>query len=130
MKLFSKSGNSQTSAVWIRLARIMMLLLLLVIVLTPITQSIWIGDNFFQAGGDTEYTLLMGATFVSLGLLLSKQKASAIKDATDYVRSLLLTFLPIKQLLEASSIHPFRTELIVVASATAEDSSFNLPLLI
>jgi hypothetical protein len=66
--------------VWTRAARLVLVLLILLIAVTPVTQSIWSGDNFLQGHDDTEYTLLLGLTLVSLFLLLCKSKQGDIKE--------------------------------------------------
>jgi membrane protease YdiL (CAAX protease family) len=66
--------------VWTRAARFVLVLLILLIAITPVTQSIWSGDNFLQGHDDTEYTLLLVLTFVSLFLLLCRSKQGDIRE--------------------------------------------------
>jgi hypothetical protein len=66
--------------IWSRAARLVLVLLILLIAITPVTQSIWSGDNFLQGNDDTEYSLALGLTFVSLFLLLCRSKQGDIKE--------------------------------------------------
>ncbi len=117
--------------VWTRAARLVLVLLILLIAVTPLTQSIWSGDNFLQGHDDTEYSLLLGLTFVSLFLLLCRSKQGDIKELLCRLKG-WLAFL-----LRALSYEGRPLNLGVLRTASTynraqpgEAGNFNLPLLI
>ena len=58
---------------WLRVAQTALLLLLLVIAISPITQSIWKTDNFLH-GQDTETTVILGLTLASIAILRMQRR--------------------------------------------------------
>lgn len=116
---------------WKRATRFVLVLMILLIVITPVTQSIWSGDNFLQGHDDTEYTLLLLLMFASLVLLLSRSKQSDIREFLFRLKGWLVFLL--RALWDEGL--PFNTG-VLSTSATflctrpCEAASFNLPLLI
>ena len=53
---------------WRSVARTVLVLLLLMVGISPVTQSIWQGDNFLD-GNDTETALIVGLTLASIAVL-------------------------------------------------------------
>ena len=117
--------------VWARTARFVLLLLVVLIAVTPITQSIWIGDNFLQGQDDTEYTLLMNLTFLSLALFLGWSTFKSLTHLLSLVARLISLLL--RSLWpQSSSMNPERTWRASNCDrlCPSDSSSCNLPLLI
>jgi len=117
--------------VWTRAARFVLVLLILLIAITPVTQSIWSGDNFLQGHNDTEYTLLLVLTFVSLFLLLSRSKQGDITELLCRLKGWLVCLL--RALWDEG--RPLNLGVLHTASTYSrarpcEAGYFNLPLLI
>ena len=64
------------------------MLLLLMIAISPVTQSVWNGDNFLQ-GYDTETTLVLGLTLASMSLLRMQRSRIDIDETLKRVRDFL-----------------------------------------
>lgn len=73
---------------WQRVARTSLVLLLLMIVISPITQSIWKGDSFLR-GHDTETTLVLGLTLASISLLRVQRSRIDIDETLKRIRDFL-----------------------------------------
>lgn len=117
--------------IWARAARLVLVLLILLIAITPVTQSIWSGDNFLQGHDDTEYSLALVLTFVSLFLLLCRSKQGDIKEFLCRLKGLLVFLL--RALWDEG--RPFDLGLLHTAlthnrARPCEAGYFNLPLLI
>ena len=117
--------------VWTRAARLVLVLLILLIAITPVTQSIWSGDNFLQGHDDTEYSLVLGLTFFSLFLLLCRSKQGDIKKLLCRLKA-WLAFLLRSLWYEG---RPLNLGVLHIASTCSrarpcEAGCFNLPLLI
>ena len=117
--------------IWARAARLVLVLLILLIAITPVTQSIWSGDNFLLGRDDTEYNLALGLTFVSLFLLLCRSKQGDIKEFLCRLKGLLVFLLCALW----DEGRPLNLGLLHTASAydrarPCEGGYFNLPLLI
>jgi hypothetical protein len=117
--------------VWTRAAQLVLVLLILLIAVTPVTQSIWSGDNFLQGHDDTEYSLLLGLTIGSLFLLLCKSKQGDIKELLCRLKG-WLAFLLRALWYEC---RPLNLGVLKTASTCnrvrpSEAGYFNLPLLI
>jgi hypothetical protein len=117
--------------VWTRAARLVLVLLILLIAITPLTQSIWSGDNFLQGHDDTEYTLLLGLTFFSLFLLLSRSKQGDIKELLCRLKG-WLAFLLRALWYEGRPLNfgVLHTASTCSRARPCEAGCFNLPLLI
>jgi hypothetical protein len=116
---------------WMRAAQLVLILLILLIALTPVTQSIWSGDNFLQGHDDTEYTLLLLLTFVSLFLLLSRSRQGDIRELLCRLKGWLVCHL--RALGDEGC--PLALGVLFTASSYSrarpcEAGYFNLPLLI
>jgi hypothetical protein len=72
-------------------AQIALLLLLLMIAISPVTQSIWKTDNFLH-GQDTETTLVLGLTLASIGILRMQHSRIDLDDALKALRHLIASF--------------------------------------
>lgn len=116
---------------WKRATRFLLALMILLIVITPVTQSIWSGDNFLQGHDDTEYTLLLVLMFASLVLLLSRRKQGDIRELLFRLKSWLV-FLLRALWDEGRPLNPgvLYTSLTFQCTRPCEASYFNLPLLI
>jgi hypothetical protein len=79
------------SSAWTRAVRLVLLLLVLILAITPVTQSIWSGDSFLVGYGDTESTLSLVLTFVSLILLLVQHRRRDIAHLLSRLRGLVST---------------------------------------
>ncbi len=81
---------------WLRVAQTALLLLLLVIAISPITQSIWKTDNFLH-GQDTETTVILGLTLASIAILRMQRGRvdidNTIKALRDFISSLFGAWL-------------------------------------
>jgi hypothetical protein len=73
---------------WQRVARPLLLLMLLLIAISPITQSIWKSDNFLH-GQDTETTLAIGLTLASISLLRMQRGRLDLDEMLRRVRTFL-----------------------------------------
>jgi hypothetical protein len=74
---------------WGIAARILLFLLVVLIVVTPVTQSVWSGDNFLHGHDDTEFSLLVALGFVSLSLLLCRERKSILAEILSSLLDLL-----------------------------------------
>jgi hypothetical protein len=70
---------------WLCVARVALLLLLLMIAISPITQSIWKTDNFLH-GQDTETTLVLGLTLASIAILWMQRSRVDLDDTLKALR--------------------------------------------
>ena len=117
--------------VWTRAARLVIVLLILLITITPVTQSVWSGDNFLQGHDDTEYSLLLGLTFFSLFLLLCRSKQGDIKELLCRLKGWLAFLLRALwyegRPLDLGVLNPASTW---SRARPCEAGYFNLPLLI
>ena len=75
---------------WQRVAQIALVLLVLMIAISPITQSIWKGDNFLR-GHDTETSLVLGLTLASIGILRMLHGRIDIEKTLRRIRDFLST---------------------------------------
>jgi|ERR1700733_186928 len=117
--------------IWTSAARLVLVLLIMLIAITPVTQSIWSGDNFLQGHDDTEYSLALVLTFVSLFLLLCRSKQGDIKEFLRRLKGLLVFLL--RALWDEGC--PLNLEVLHTVSTYSrarpyEAGYFNLPLLI
>jgi hypothetical protein len=73
---------------WQRVAQIALMLLMLMLAISPITQSIWEGDNILH-GQDTETTLVLGLTLASIAILRMQRSKVAIDETLKALRDLI-----------------------------------------
>jgi hypothetical protein len=116
---------------WGLAARILLLLLVVLIVVTPVTQSIWSGDNFLHGQDDTEFSLLVALGFVSLSLLLCRERKSIVAET---LSSLLDLLAILRQSLRgqgpSAPAHRAGRANMLCRICPSEASAFQLPLLI
>jgi hypothetical protein len=116
---------------WMSAAQLVLVLSILLIALTPVTQSIWSGDNFLQGHDDTEFSLFLGFTLVSLFLLLCKSKQGDIKELLCRLKGWLVFLLRVLWDEGCSlTVGALLTASTYSRTQTCEAGSFNLPLLI
>lgn len=77
---------------WQRVAQTFLALLLLMIVISPITQSIWKGDNILR-GHDTETTIVLGLTLASITLLRVQRSRTDIDETLKRIGAFLSSIL-------------------------------------
>lgn len=77
-----------TGDAWIGSAKIVLILLVVLIAITPITQSIWTNDNFLH-GHDTETTVALALTFVSLSLLRVQNTRDNLEELLKRIKGFL-----------------------------------------
>lgn len=73
---------------WQRVARTSLVLLLLILVISPVTQNVWSGDNFLH-GHDTESSLILGLTMASVAVLRMRSSRIDIDETLRRFRDLL-----------------------------------------
>lgn len=116
---------------WTRSVRFVLVLLILLILITPVTQSIWSGDNFLQGHDDTEYTLLLVLMFASLVLFLSRSKQGDIRELLFLLKGWLVFLL--RELWDEGrplNLGVLRASSAFLRARSCEAGYFNLPLLI
>lgn len=75
---------------WLRTVRVVLTILVMLIVITPITQSIWMGDNFLH-GHDTETTLIVTLTLICASLLQMQHIRSALDRSLSQLKGRLVS---------------------------------------
>ena|ERR1700744_1919933 len=117
---------------WQRVARISLLLLLLMIAISPITQNVWKGDDFFH-GQDTETTLVLGLTLASM-LLLRVQRGRIDMDETlKRVRDFLSSIFGAWLLWYLTGLSHYSSEAVAIPHSRGrpgKHTGYQLPLLI
>ena len=129
-RITNRPWHPTSENAWARVVKVVLLLLVVLIAITPVTQTIWSGDNFLYGHDDTETTLVAGLTLLLLALLIMQQGSGVIEELMCRFKGWFVAFckrqmqlLPIASLLQRVHARYDRT----VAS---EPSAFPLPLLI
>jgi hypothetical protein len=79
-----------TQHLWLRTVRVVLTVLVMLIVITPITQSIWMGDNFLH-GQDTETTLIVTLTLICASLLQMQHIRSELDRSLNQIKGRLVS---------------------------------------
>lgn len=126
-----RQAQWNTGDSWSRVVRAVLVLLVLVIALAPITQNVWTNDNFMH-GHDTETTITLGLTLVSLLLLLIKRSQDAINQALVHLRAHLSSLFDLGTLFHPQLFKGLRTSVSARHNRgkPGNQTGYELPLLI
>ncbi len=91
---------------WSHASGLAVTLLLLLIVISPVTQTVWSGDNFFDHAHDTESTLVVCLTIVSLALGLCRDRQGTLAELLAVISRFFTLFEMSTGKLQAASTCP------------------------
>jgi hypothetical protein len=117
---------------WQRVAQTSLLLLLVVIAISPITQNVWAGDDFFH-GQDTETTLVLGLTLASMLLLRMQRGRIDIDETLKHVRDFLSSIFGAWLLGYLTGLSHYSSEPVAIPHSRGrpgKHTGYELPLLI
>lgn len=116
---------------WAPASRLVLILLVVLIVVTPVTQGIWSNDNFLHGQDDTEYSLFAALAFISLSLLICRHRQSTIDWILSSIQDLLAIFP--RSLWDqgwSAALERVRLAFTYGRIRPSEASAYQLPLLI
>jgi hypothetical protein len=117
---------------WQRVARTSVMLLLLMIAISPVTQTIWKGDDFLH-GHDTETTLVLGLTLASMSLLRMQRSRIDMDETLKRVRDFLSSIFGAWLLWYLTELSHYSSEPVAIPHSRGrpgKHTGYPLPLLI
>jgi hypothetical protein len=117
---------------WQRVTRTSLMLLLLMIAISPITQNVWKGDDFFH-GLDIETTLVLGLTLASMSLLRMQRGRIDMDETLRRVRDFLSSTFGAWLLWYLTGLSHYSSRLIAIPHSRGrpgKHTGYELPLLI
>jgi hypothetical protein len=113
-------------------ARIALLLLLMMIAISPVTQTIWNSDNILH-GQDTETTLVLGLTLAAIAILRMQRSRVDLDDALEALRHLILSLFDAARLWHLEDAGHRLSQQVTVPNRhgpSGRQTGYQLPLLI
>jgi hypothetical protein len=117
---------------WRRIARAALFLLLMMILISPITQNIWRGDNILT-GHDTETSLILALTLASLAILRMESSRTFLCDLFKRVRDILSSLFGAWLIRYLTDLTPRLLQPMTISHTRErpdENAGYLLPLLI